>query len=69
MKFAASSAPSPASIARGSTSMQGMYIAETFWWDLDDRTRGFTKRVQQKLPAGVFPNMSRPATTRASGTT
>jgi branched-chain amino acid transport system substrate-binding protein len=36
--------------------MQGMYITETFWWDMDDRTRGFTKRVQQKLPAGVFPN-------------
>jgi branched-chain amino acid transport system substrate-binding protein len=36
--------------------MQGMYITENFWWDMDDRTRAFTQRVQQKLPAGVFPN-------------
>jgi branched-chain amino acid transport system substrate-binding protein len=43
-------------VAAGLQTMQGMYIAETFWWDLDDRTRGFTRRVQQKLPAGVFPN-------------
>jgi branched-chain amino acid transport system substrate-binding protein len=42
--------------AAGLQTMQGMYIAETFWWDLDDRTRAFTRRVQQKLPAGVFPN-------------
>ncbi|MDO9707309.1 ABC transporter substrate-binding protein [Paracraurococcus lichenis] len=56
MKFAAIIGSITGVLAAGLETMQGMYIAETFWWDLDDRTRGFTKRVQQKLPAGVFPN-------------
>ncbi|MFC7474617.1 ABC transporter substrate-binding protein [Dankookia sp. GCM10030260] len=56
MKYAAIIGSITGVIAAGLETMQGMYIAETFWWDLDDRTRGFTKRVQQKLPAGVFPN-------------
>ena len=56
MKLAAIIGSITAVVASGLQTMQGMYIAETFWWDLDDRTRGFTRRVQQKLPAGVFPN-------------
>jgi len=56
MKYAAIIGSITGVVAAGLETMQGMYIAETFWWDLDDRTRGFTKRVQQKLPAGVFPN-------------
>jgi branched-chain amino acid transport system substrate-binding protein len=56
MKFAAVIGSITGVLAAGLETMQGMYIAETFWWDLDDRTRAFTKRVQQKLPAGVFPN-------------
>lgn len=43
-------------IAAGLPAMQGMFISETFYWDQNDRTRAFTKRVQAKLPAGVFPN-------------
>jgi len=43
-------------IAAGLPTMQGMFIAETFYWDQNERTRAFTRRVQQKLPAGVFPN-------------
>ncbi|MCO6418042.1 ABC transporter substrate-binding protein [Siccirubricoccus sp. KC 17139] len=43
-------------ISAGLPTMQGMYIAETFWWDLNERTRGFTQRVRQKLPANVWPN-------------
>ena len=43
-------------LAAGMNTMQGMFISETFYWDQDERTRAFTKRVQAKLPAGVFPN-------------
>ena len=43
-------------LAAGMNTMQGMFISETFYWDQDERTRAFTRRVQQKLPAGVFPN-------------
>ncbi|NOG69855.1 ABC transporter substrate-binding protein [Roseicella sp. DB1501] len=56
MKYAAIIGSITGVLAAGPQTMQGMYIAETFWWDLDERTRGFTKRVQRKLPAGVFPN-------------
>jgi branched-chain amino acid transport system substrate-binding protein len=43
-------------VAAGLPTMQGMYIAETFWWDMDERTRAFTARVRPKLPANVWPN-------------
>ena len=56
MKLAAIIGSITAVVASGLQTMQGMYISETFWWDLDDRTRAFTRRVQGKLPAGVFPN-------------
>ena len=56
MKLAAIIGSITAVVATGLPTMQGMFIAETFWWDLNDRTRDFTKRVQAKLPAGVFPN-------------
>ena len=56
MKLAAIIGSITGVLAAGLPTMQGMFIAETFWWDLNDRTRGFTRRVQTKLPAGVFPN-------------
>ena len=37
---------------------QGLIMTETFYWDLNDRTRSFMKRIRPKLPANVFPNMS-----------
>ncbi|OWJ75711.1 MULTISPECIES: ABC transporter substrate-binding protein [Haematobacter] len=37
---------------------QGLSLTETFYWDLNDRTRAFTTRVKGKLPEGTFPNMS-----------
>ena len=37
---------------------QGLSLTETFYWDLNDRTRAFMKRVAPKLDDGVFPNMS-----------
>ncbi len=36
---------------------QGLTITENFYWDLNDRTRGFYNRVRPRLAAGVFPNM------------
>lgn len=45
-------------IAMGLPVAQGLSLTETFYWDLNDRTRAFTKRIAPKLPAGVFPNMS-----------
>ncbi|MBP2232575.1 branched-chain amino acid transport system substrate-binding protein [Azospirillum agricola] len=37
---------------------KGLSLTETFYWDLNDRTRAFYGRVKPKLPDGVFPNMS-----------
>jgi branched-chain amino acid transport system substrate-binding protein len=37
---------------------KGLTLTETFYWDLNDRTRAFMKRVAPKLESGVFPNMS-----------
>ena len=37
---------------------KGLTLTETFYWDLNDRTRAFQKRIAPKLEAGVFPNMS-----------
>ncbi|RYJ01889.1 MAG: ABC transporter permease, partial [Acetobacteraceae bacterium] len=56
MRLAAIIGSITAVVASSLPTMQGMFIAETFWWDLNERTRGFTKRVQTKLPAGIFPN-------------
>jgi branched-chain amino acid transport system substrate-binding protein len=35
---------------------QGLVLTESFYWDLNDRTRAFTKRLQAKRP-GVAPGM------------
>jgi branched-chain amino acid transport system substrate-binding protein len=35
---------------------QGLVCSETFYWDLNDRTRAFTKRVLPKMP-NLYPNM------------
>jgi len=56
MKYAAIIGSITGVIAAGLETMQGMYIAETFYWDLNERSRAFTRRVQPKLAAGVFPN-------------
>jgi branched-chain amino acid transport system substrate-binding protein len=56
MKLAAIIGSVTGVLAAGMDTMQGMFISETFYWDQDERTRAFTRRVQAKLPAGVFPN-------------
>lgn len=37
---------------------QGLTLTETFYWDLNDRTRAFMDRMRPRLGAGVYPNMS-----------
>jgi branched-chain amino acid transport system substrate-binding protein len=44
-------------LAMGLPAAQGLTLYETFYWDLNDRTRAFTARVRPNLPAGIFPNM------------
>ena len=43
-------------VANGLQAMQGIYFAETFYWDLNDRTRAFMSRIKPRLPPGVLPN-------------
>jgi len=41
----------------GLEAAQGLYLTESFYWDLNDRTRAFTKRMQARMPA-TTPNMT-----------
>jgi len=36
---------------------EGLFLTESFYWDLNDRTRAFTKRVRPKL-GSAYPNMN-----------
>lgn len=45
-------------LAMGLPVAKGLTLTETFYWDLNDRTRTFQKRIAPKLEVGVFPNMS-----------
>jgi branched-chain amino acid transport system substrate-binding protein len=42
--------------ALGLETAQGLHLTESFYWDLNDRTRAFTDRVRPKTPAN-WPNM------------
>ena len=42
--------------ALGLDTAQGLNLTESFYWDLNDRTRAFTKRVKPKTPNN-WPNM------------
>jgi branched-chain amino acid transport system substrate-binding protein len=44
--------------ALGLEAAQGLIMTETFYWDLNERTRAFMDRIRPKLPPNVFPNMS-----------
>ena len=41
----------------GLEAAQGLVLAESFYWDLNDRTRAFTNRVKGQL-AGLMPTMA-----------
>jgi branched-chain amino acid transport system substrate-binding protein len=42
-------------VAAGLQVMQGLTISETFYWDMNDRTRAFMSRLRPRIPGGVFP--------------
>jgi branched-chain amino acid transport system substrate-binding protein len=41
----------------GLETAEGLVLMESFYWDLNDRTRAFTKRVLPRMPGGFYPNM------------
>ncbi len=41
----------------GPQQAQGIYLTETFYWDLNERTRAFTARVRPSMPNQHPPNM------------
>jgi branched-chain amino acid transport system substrate-binding protein len=43
--------------ALGLATAQGLTLTETFYWDLNDRTRAFTARVRPKMPEDWRPDM------------
>jgi branched-chain amino acid transport system substrate-binding protein len=42
----------------GLQTAQGLVVTETFYWDLNDRTRAFTSRVVPNMPNGLRPGMA-----------
>jgi branched-chain amino acid transport system substrate-binding protein len=44
--------------AIGADLAEGLNITTSFYWDFNDRTRAFTKRVLPKLTNGTYPNMA-----------
>jgi branched-chain amino acid transport system substrate-binding protein len=43
--------------ALGLQTAQGLVLTETFYWDLNDRTRAFTGRVRPRMPNQAPPTM------------
>jgi branched-chain amino acid transport system substrate-binding protein len=43
--------------ALGLQTAQGLIFTETFYWDLNDRTRAFTKRFSAQAPRNLYPSM------------
>ena len=44
--------------ALGLNTAQGLRYSESYYWDLNDRTRAFNNRVKGKTPNGIWPNMT-----------
>ncbi len=44
--------------ALGLATAQGLVCTETFYWDLNDRTRAFTQRVLPSMPGQLRPGMA-----------
>jgi branched-chain amino acid transport system substrate-binding protein len=45
-------------VGMGLPTAKGLSVTETFYWDLNERTRNFMARVKPRLATGAFPNMS-----------
>src|SRR6202022_2911244 len=41
----------------GLKAAQGLYFTETFYWDLNDGTRAFSKRFSERMNSGPKPSM------------
>ncbi|HTC07364.1 MAG TPA: ABC transporter substrate-binding protein [Acetobacteraceae bacterium] len=44
--------------AIGLETAQGLRYSESYYWDLNDRTRAFNDRIKGKTPNGIWPNMT-----------
>ncbi len=44
--------------ALGLPTAQGLIFTETFYWDLNDQTRAFTKRFSAQSPRNIYPSMA-----------
>lgn len=44
--------------ALGLPTAQGLRYSESYYWDLNDRTRAFNNRMKGKTPNGIWPNMT-----------
>jgi branched-chain amino acid transport system substrate-binding protein len=42
----------------GLATVQGLRYSESYYWDLNDRTRAFNERIRTKTPNGIWPNMT-----------
>ncbi len=56
MRIAGLGAFLPDVMATDPASAAGLLVTESFYWDLNDRTRAFYGRVKPNLPPGVFPS-------------
>jgi len=45
-------------IGMGLSTAKGLSLTETFYWDLNERTRAFMNRVKPRRASNVYPNMS-----------
>ncbi len=58
MKVAALLIQSTGIHALGLPTAQGLLYSESYYWDLNDRTRAWNDRVKGKTPNGIWPNMT-----------
>jgi branched-chain amino acid transport system substrate-binding protein len=58
MKVAALLIQSTGVHALGLQTAQGLRYSESYYWDLNDRTRAFNARIKGKTPNGIWPNMT-----------
>ena len=58
MKVAALLIQSTGVHSLGLATTQGLRWSESYYWDLNDRTRAFNDRIKGKTPNGIYPNMT-----------
>jgi len=58
MKVAALLIQSTGVHSLGLATAQGLRWSESYYWDLNDRTRAFNERMKGKTPNGIYPNMT-----------